>query len=602
MDRSPAVVRLARYQANHNIQQMAEVTESPMSNTYSKSWRGVAIAIAMLVFSFPLWNFFTYLWNREHYRFFPFILAAIGYFFWASRPLELFVPRGWRRLLSIVAGVAAAIALLLSPMLGPSWLSGVAIFLSLLAGSFWVQGNDRYSLVGAAMLFLMILPPPLNFDVQLIQKLQQFASLASSELLEFVGVSHLMRGNLTVLPEHTFFVEEACAGVHSLFSLAAATGILCVFMRRSLLVSVGLLGVSVFWALITNVVRIVAVVFAWDTWQIDLLTGWKHELLGLVVFAFAIGMCWSTASLVTFFLSPVKADFIDRQSTTVFHVIWNRFAAPTNKSQISQPQRQVPSSASISPLVRWSGVCAGIVLAIFLVGTNTAGSAMQSARLADGQVVNQLHELLDANFWSRAGEGKLDDIDIDDYTATDRDFMSSWGKHSREWTATTQQWSGRLSIDYLWQSQHHLEGCYRGIGWTVQEIVKQPGVDDTSWPVTLLSMKRTGGVEGVVLYSAVDSDGGIFLGKGGHLLPGAVDSRIRRGINEWLHVKDGAIQVQLFVPNVSREETEVIKQMIASFSAMRSVLRSQLASKMNRAPLEIASSTTSDNDGGARTQ
>ncbi|WP_417747342.1 exosortase U [Rosistilla oblonga] len=571
-----------------------------MPESPSKSWRCVAIAIAVLVFAFPLWNFFTYLWNREHYRFFPFILAAIGYFFWASRPLELFVPRGWRRVFSIAAGCAAVIAMMLSPMLGPSWLSGVAIFLSLLASSFWVQGNDRYSLVAAAMLFLLVLPPPLNFDVQLIQKLQQFASRASSELLEFVGVSHLMRGNLTVLPEHTFFVEEACAGVHSLFSLAAATGVLCVLTRRSLLVSVGLLGVSVFWALITNVVRIVAVVFAWDTWQIDLLTGWKHELLGLVVFAFAIGMCWSPASLVTFFLSPIEADLLERQTTTVFHVIWDRFAS--QGVGVRKAQRLSPSAASILPWARWTGLCGGIVLAVFLVGANTAGSAMQAARLADGQVVNRLHELLDANFWSRAGEGKLDDIGIDDYTVTEREFMSAWGKHSRSWNASSRHWAGRLSIDYPWQAQHDLSACYRGIGWTMEEITQRPGLDDTSWPLTILSMKRTGGIEGVVLYSALDTDGGIFLGTETRSISGAIDTRLRRGINDWLHVKDGAIQVQLFVPNVSGKDTEALEHMIARFSAMRRVLRSQIESKMNRAPLEIASSTTSDNDGGARTQ
>ncbi|WP_417740044.1 exosortase U [Rosistilla oblonga] len=571
-----------------------------MSPTSPKYWRGIAIAVAMLVFAFPIWNFSSYLWNREHYRFFPLIVAAIIYFFWASRPLELSMPRGWNRVLSLAVGGGAVAALLLSPILGPAWLSGVAIFLSLLAGSFWVQGNNRNSLVAAAMLLLLILPPPLSLDVQLIQQLQRFASLASSELLEFIGVSHLMRGNLTVLPEHTFFVEEACAGVHSLFSLAAATGVLCVLTRRSLLVNVGLLGVSVFWALVTNVVRIVAVVFAWDAWQIDLLTGWKHELLGLVVFAFAIGMCWSTASLFTFFLSPVKADFIDRQSTTVFHKIWNRFAASGNKSQINKPQLQAASAGSISPLVRWSGLCGGIVLAMFLVGANTAGSAMQSARLANGHAVDRLHELLDSNFWARVGEGKLEEIDIDDYTVTEREFMSAWGKHSRSWTASAPHWSGRLSIDYLWQVQHDLSVCYRGIGWTMEEITQRPGLDDSNWPLTILSMKRTGGIEGVVLYSALDTDGGIFLGKEKRSISGALDTRLRRGVNDWLHINDGAVQVQLFVPNVSGKDPAMVEQLVGHFTAMRSVLRSELESKMNRDPLEMASSTKSDtNDGGS---
>ncbi|WP_417748825.1 exosortase U [Rosistilla oblonga] len=571
-----------------------------MSNPHSKSWRGTAIVIAILVFAFPIGNFSSYLWNREHYRFFPLIVAAISYFFWASRPIELSMPRGWNRVLSLAVGGGAVAALLLSPILGPAWLSGVAIFLSLLAGSFWVQGNNRYSLVAAAMLFLLILPPPLSLDVQLIQQLQRFASLASSELLDFIGVSHLMRGNLTVLPEHTFFVEEACAGVHSLFSLAAATGVLCVLTRRSLLVSVGLLGVSVFWALVTNVVRIVAVVFAWDAWQIDLLTGWKHELLGLVVFAFAIGMCWSTASLVTFFISPVKADFIDRQSTTVFHKIWNRFAASGNKSQFNKPQLQAASAGSISPLVRWSGLCGGIVLAMFLVGANTAGSAMQSARLANGHAVDRLHELLDSNFWARVGEGKLEEIDIDDYTVTEREFMSAWGKHSRSWTASAPHWSGRLSIDYLWQVQHDLSVCYRGIGWTMEEITQRPGLDDSNWPLTILSMKRTGGIEGVVLYSALDTDGGIFLGKEKRSISGALDTRLRRGVNDWLHINDGAVQVQLFVPNVSGKDPAMVEQLVGHFTAMRSVLRSELESKMNRDPLEMASSTKSDtNDGGS---
>ena len=158
--------------------------------------------------------------------------------------------------------------------------------------------------------YLIILPlitfrPPWNYDLTAIQWLQRVTTSIASQLLNFFGYLHLRTGNVLEFPGKRFMVEEACSGVQSLFTLLfLATLIICGYRRRWLhglivmATAAGLAGVM-------NVLRVCAVAIAWDAAQIDLSSGWQHDMLGYVALIIAGLLVLSSDACCAFFLSSV---------------------------------------------------------------------------------------------------------------------------------------------------------------------------------------------------------------------------------------------------------------------------------------------------------
>src|SRR5262249_17833350 len=102
----------------------------------------------------------------------------------------------------------------------------------------------------------------------------------------------------------SLFVEGACGGITSLFSVLACTLFLVLFARRGWIAGVILMSAAVGWVLAANVARVVLVAVLETRWGVSAATGWQHETLGLALVAVAVGLVTSTGWLLGFRARP----------------------------------------------------------------------------------------------------------------------------------------------------------------------------------------------------------------------------------------------------------------------------------------------------------
>lgn len=521
----------------------------------------VALFVGLLAacYVMPAISFTSHLWAREHYRFFVVVLPLILWMFWVEMPLKPIRARRFQRSFrNIILGVAG-VTLATTAFVNSPWLCGVAIFFGLLSVSLWFRGSkQRFHLVAVSCLFLLLLPFPLNYDLILIQGLQTQASAIASQLLDIVGVWHLMRGNLMVLEDKSFFVEEACAGVHSLFALATAVSVFCVWTRRHWFASTLLIATSLFWALLTNVFRIAFIAIVWHWAAVDWSTGWQHELLGMVLFAIACGLCWSTACLFRFAVPE------SRQS--------NVASASQNKQSVVA---ETPGAGStINPVEnrnRWLTnrlVATASALAVLMfIGYLTRPS--MPVAIYDSIEVERLSKCFVPDLFQELEQSEVKTVSFE---SVEREMMSSWGKHSRIWKLAGDQWQAELSVDYLWQSQHDLRVCYTGNGWTIDA----ESFDDAQpeWPIAILELSRRGGDRAVVFYSLLDSEGGAQINPIRNL-DSDFGSRLRSELARFAREASGVVQVQMYLRDADRQSPAFVSA-LADYRRLRQVVRNNM--------------------------
>lgn len=511
-----------------------------------------------LICIFPAISFFAYLWSREHYRFFVVVLPVVLWMIWEEMPLRPIRLDGLRRIIGRSARGLAALLLCMTAVIASSWLCGFALFMVLLTTAICAAGSKgRFNLFGICGIFLLLLPLPLNYDLLLIQWLQGWTSHQAGQVLEVFGVWHLMRGNLLMLEDKTFFIEEACAGVHSLFALIAAASLFSVWTKRHAAPSLLLIFLTIPWALLTNVARICTVTIGWYLLQINLAAGWKHEVLGAILFVCACLLCWSTALLIRFFVSPSAAER------------WKQGLLPGNIPRVQKESRLSATNpvSSGQPGTVWLGTFS--LFAVALTVINIAQSPYLKIHYNDRFVQNLNGRLSKDTIGDQLRPG----LSLTGYDVKERELMSSWGKHSRVWKLSGQSWNSEFSVDYLWQHQHDLTWCYGGVGW---EISNEKVSDvDPAWPFVILQLNRLSGEKAVVVYSLLDTDGEMFFSPTRRTIGSELAGRIRFELNRFAKFKDGVIQIQMYIPHIEADDP-VVPEVLEEYRQLREVIRQQV--------------------------
>lgn len=517
------------------------------------------VGLVAACFVMPVVSFLPHLWAREHYRFFVAVLPLILWMFWTELPLTPIRARRFKRVFRNTVLGAAAATLALTAWINSPWLCGVAIFLGLLSVALWFRGSkQRFHLGAVACLFLLLLPLPLNYDLVLIQQLQTHASAIASQLLDIVGVWHVMRGNLMVLQDKSFFVEEACAGVHSLFALATAVSVFCVWTRRRWFASLLLIASSLFWALLTNVFRIAFIAIVWQWAAVDWSTGWQHELLGMALFAIACGLCWSTACLFRFIVPETRRLSTQSQPRKITPSdVDSAEPRPTNDLVVN---RKLWLSNRL--IMSTGGLAAFIFIGYF-------SRPSIPVAIYDSMQVERLSRCFVPDLFEQVVQPEVKTVAFE---SVEREMMSSWGKHSRIWKLASDQWQAELSVDYLWQSQHDLRVCYTGNGWTIQA----ESFDDTEpeWPIAILELSRRGGDRAIVFYSLLDAEGVTQVNPIRNL-DSDFGSRLRSEIKRFANEPAGVVQIQMYLSDADRQ-SEAFTSALADYRRLRQVVRNRM--------------------------
>src|SRR5690606_29788976 len=94
---------------------------------------------------------------------------------------------------------------------------------------------------------LLIIPLPLNLDTRLVVWLQKLATEQGGLLLDYVGLHHSVSGVSVRVPERVFLIDDACSGIHSLFSALATMLVFSVYCRYGLIRTLVTLLQTAFW-------------------------------------------------------------------------------------------------------------------------------------------------------------------------------------------------------------------------------------------------------------------------------------------------------------------------------------------------------------------
>jgi len=362
-----------------------------------------------------------------------------------------------------------------------------------------------------ALLWLAV-PPPLDWDEDLIRGLQSLASRGCSPVLDVLGVRHLVEGNVLVLPGHRLLVAEACSGVNSLFTLLSATALAVVVARRPLVRSVLLLAASVFWAGLMNMLRVVTVTLAQSWCGVNLSSGWPHEALGFVTVGLALLLVASTDRLLAFLLGPIEFLGV-RPRRNPFSKAWN-WCLEGGDPAAAAPVAARPADGATTGRGVWAGAgranwamvagfallamvqLSGAALAVFSGRAKTPGPAL----LARADLFHR--EDLPAS----VGDWKQVQYSVGDYDPT-RDigaYRQIWGYQRDE------RCRAAVSADYPFGGWHDLSMCYVADGWRVVSRVEQPSQAEAASlpdPYLEVSLAKADGQQGLLLFSLISPAG-----------------------------------------------------------------------------------------------
>jgi exosortase len=413
-------------------------------------WGILAAATCVLLAQLPLLTVHAQqLWVRPHYQFFPFVLlGAVVLALARFKEIAPLTPGAPFRSYTLVA--MAWLLLAGAELLYSSWLAAVAVLVVLLAFLYGLGGSRlvRLMLPAWALLWLAV-PPPFGLDNLLIWSLQSLTTRWSSGVLDLLGVYHVMLGNVVEVGGRRLLVEEACAGVNSLFSVLACTLFFVLLVRRPLVRSLLLIVAAVAWVLVANVARVVGVAYLSSRSEIDLATGWRHDAFGLVLFTGALLLIWSTDRLLLF-LAPARVR-------------------PPQPRDAAEGQA---SSAPAEPRSAWIGAWAiAVAYGTLAVGHVSLYGLEFLERAASGGTVSASVEQLQAD----SLPAQLAKAEQKAFATESRNTGSAYGEFSKSWTYQLGSHAGVFSVDYPFWTWHELTVCYVGQGWKVEDNLAHPG-------------------------------------------------------------------------------------------------------------------------------
>jgi exosortase len=455
-------------------------------------WQFLVVLLPLLGL-LPLLNAHAeHLWEMPHYQFFPFVVLgaiALAWSRWSSAPRTAGDP-----FTATILAIAAWVVVVAGEAVASPSVSVVALELLLAAALIGLGGWPLFHAMLPAWLFLWLLMPlPFGLDRTLVNKMQLVASMASSAILDLLGVVHTLNGNVVRLTLKPLLVEEACAGLSSLLTVVACSLFLVLWLRRPVFRSILLILASIGWVLACNVLRIVIIAFLFDHYgpAYDFSTGMRHAALGFACFCLAILLIWSTDRFLLFFLPRTAED-----ATA---------AAPVS-ARVADPDAEPPlPPLRFADLARLASVplavLFGIVLAMhvalhqFLMPANVAPAGLNDRLegLTKKSLPLVIEPYVQVNFKK-----------IERFEGTD-----AYGRRSDEWIyAKDAQNLVVVSFDWPFRKFHDLSECYVGQGWQVdmttfreKEGSKKPAV----W--SQMKLRQPGGRHGYAAFTALNFQG-----------------------------------------------------------------------------------------------
>lgn len=490
------------------------------TTTPSKTHVALFWALVLLAPLPGLGVYLSWLSDLEQYGYVLPLLLALGALVLFRWDYQLRMPSDPIALGLVIAGSSAA---LFAAYRTTPWFSAVGFALVCCGWlrSHWSAEPKGLRLTYLALLLLMLIRLPLNLDIALTTRLQQLTSRACSYLLDTLGVTHYLRGNVIELPSGTLFVEEACSGVQSLFTVLFLVCLWIVYRRRPILSVPVYLAAGVVWATMMNIVRITTIALALDWYAFDLSTGTPHEVLGWICLGCAVLMMLSTDRLIRVMFYPIPPLESGRLGNPMAR-IWNELllvGIPQDRSAEELPEsKEVPSERwTAKPLpIPAAGLLA--VFSIICIPTFALGYRVVQTRFGDIAASGDK-----ALLWEPGAELLKSTSYAGQVTSHQmlRDADNKQlGNHADVWTVVLDGIVVRVAVSQPYPEWHDMRLCYSGNGWQLNKwlpslVLSAEGEGDgertasrkeIQWPISYAELVSDGGDFGTLLFCGLTQD------------------------------------------------------------------------------------------------
>jgi len=531
-------------------------------------WAGAAAATLPLTVIYFMW-----IWQFPHYQFYPIVLVCVFWVLWARM-------KEWRLSRKSVSQPAMELPSTTQSLLGylMIWLGiacemlAISIF-SPLAGymALWLIGAGLITLqppslfrqlIGPWALLLILVRLPLNLDSILILQLQNETSKLASVVLDWLGIDHLREGIVIELTGKVMFVEEACSGVQSLFSLLALAGLLSLWWRRPLIHATFLFVSAAFGAGVMNIIRIVAVCAAYERWNMDLLAEPNHTILGLLVFVGSLLWLLSCDQFLSFWFSAIPYMGDSQKASALSVRWWNSLVGGGSSVAGDQALADRRKAGSLDSFTT-GGVCflMGCLAVFSIVLHREAAIAASTVTLSakEEQIISAIKALDENSMPERFGDWQRAE-----FRTVERGERDMFGKYSTIWTYYTPGGPAFLSVDFPFTGWHDLRVCYTNTGWEILET-GLCGLEDKKTPVAIdATITKGAAMKSYVVYGLTTFG---FENLSARLSESVWD-RLNRRNTDNVHEHSRTVQFQVFMPdhmNLTPEVKQDAQKHLAEF-------------------------------------
>ncbi len=403
-----------------------------------------------------------------HLSAFPLAVIAGGVLAWkGARGLGTLEPGSQARSVAVMR--LALAMLIVAGFSAFSWLAVAAAMMTLLAGAYGIGGARLlWAVLPAWGLGAMALLTPLRLELWLIGRLQSLVTTCAGPVLDNLGVIHLTEGNMIRIASRSLLVEQACSGVSSLFAGVGVTCFYVVWTGRKFGPALALVLASACWVVLGNVARVVTVVTAAAYWEVDLASGWRHEMLGFLIFAVFLALTLSTDRLLQFL-----------GAMTTIRLIWPGYYHGTCEDNATQKAAVAVSPPTqfadlgqtwlVSKRIGAVSVVLGLLQVVWLWPLLVEAIRGYSGPLPVQSLIVTLKSLSEGDLPDTLGPYRRRRFET-----KVRGAVSSFGEFSREWHYRSDIMPVTAAVDFPFRGWHELTQCYQGLGWTLKDRMIRP--------------------------------------------------------------------------------------------------------------------------------
>jgi len=534
-------------------------------------WRQVIIfwlpvGTASICFVPLLSEFFVNLWHQETEQFFPLALIGSGLLAWRGLS-EVPVPlRGGTVPLTLVLLALFLLLTVVATLLWSPWINVGAILVGALTLAWWLGAAPLIKAVLPAwLMFLTIIPPPLELGERFALFLQHNAVVGSSFLLSLLKIPHLRSGNILEIPGARLLVEQACSGINSVLFMAAACVFYTLWQRRSFLFFIILTVLTMIWIFISNLIRITFSTWILYNFNINLFSPFRHEAVGLFL----------TAS--TFLFIFVSSKLLEKLVAHPNNISDNQVAHPVSLQMLVSSNKPRGGYVALALII--------MILAIIQlnVGLNVHHLLTRYNRIDNKNLDGSKSFSLPVNIEGWTLQSKVTPIPV-------RTAFES-GIYSHIWIYKKEGVIASISLDYPFYFYHDVRLCYLETGWSVIDSKLSRGnSSDGNIPDMEVTMVHDSGLNGFLLFSTVNQSGqwvegivsdtsppdatGIPLEKGGFYED--LVKRLRRNFTYYDYSHTSTCRIQILASSSIELDEQEKESINALFRSSRLQLVNQL--------------------------